>query len=380
MADDGFIGLGYHNSTGLANAPSGPPSSESVADTLMKRYMHQCLEYHYQQESASGSRTEPSFGQAASRESAPTFVSPQETGGVPVKTDVQLKVDLGIHPSSGDGGAGRKQAADAVEAARAIAMKFRAQYDQRKKEQGTAAGGPVGVSPVAADATSFPPAVISVPLSDSTDHAEERRRYADMEVARRRRALLKNFEYVARKDEADMRAHADELERQKLYSRQVETQSQERLERRKEAILEAELRRKEKNSDAARHQMATSQSGVGTSSRRKIEQKKKREGHVAMRDGRRDLGSAVYMTGLPTNGSIKEEDVRRLFACYGAIRKVTLYTEKLTGRLKGDGLVVYDTPLGPKKERIAAGEVVVAAVCSQVRFWNKRRSGGSLSL
>jgi RNA recognition motif-containing protein len=54
-----------------------------------------------------------------------------------------------------------------------------------------------------------------------------------------------------------------------------------------------------------------------------------------------DSSVAVYLSGLPEDGSVPEETMQALFGSYGSFRKIHLHRNKKTGELKGDALVIY---------------------------------------
>ena len=101
-------------------------------------------------------------------------------------------------------------------------------------------------------------------------------------------------------------------------------------------------------------ELQTSQAGVGT-------QKRKRADVVAKTQmGLVAPAAALYLTGIPRDGSIDARQLRQIFAAYGRITKVHLYRDKLTGELKGDGLVVYQV------ESMAERNELMETVCTQV--------------
>eukprot|EP00986_Skeletonema_menzelii_P019947 scaffold29718_cov177-Skeletonema_menzelii.AAC.1 len=51
--------------------------------------------------------------------------------------------------------------------------------------------------------------------------------------------------------------------------------------------------------------------------------------------------TSIYLTNLPTDGSITERTLRSLFCVYGRLDRVTMYRNRSTGELKGDGLIVF---------------------------------------
>mmetsp|Transcript_31797 Transcript_31797/g.68831 ORF Transcript_31797/g.68831 Transcript_31797/m.68831 type:complete len:500 (+) Transcript_31797:45-1544(+) len=211
------------------------------------------------------------------------------------------------------------------------------------------------------------PATITIPTKSPAEYSAGRARHAEIEQKRLRAALLRNFEYVARRDEADMKRHMEELERQREVGKMMEERQKRGLEGRIAAATAAA------NGDSASRVGGTSKSGIGTKSRQKIERTKKKEGHVAIDGSRqRELRCAVYITGLPVGeGTISEDDVAALFGSYGTVKRTTLYVDRRTRRRKGDGLVVYDVPKLAGNGDVGssgwkAAEDMVRSVCEQV--------------
>jgi hypothetical protein len=150
-------------------------------------------------------------------------------------------------------------------------------------------------------------------------------------------AMLKNFQYVARREEERMKVQVAQLQETKLLEQQLQQQHAAVLRERKQASL------------------AVSKAGIGTFSRQKVEKSTQREGHAVSNNV--DSSIALYLSGLPQSAT--EYSVRQLFASYGSIRCVHLYKNKQTGEPKGDGLVVYNGAAGD-------GQEILNAVCLQV--------------
>jgi hypothetical protein len=51
--------------------------------------------------------------------------------------------------------------------------------------------------------------------------------------------------------------------------------------------------------------------------------------------------ASIYLANLPTDGSITERTLGSLFCTYGRLDRVTMYRDRASGELKGDGLIVF---------------------------------------
>ncbi|KAL7575986.1 hypothetical protein ACA910_000774 [Epithemia clementina (nom. ined.)] len=175
---------------------------------------------------------------------------------------------------------------------------------------------------------------------------EQRRRGMQREIMIRKHALLKNLEYVAEKE----RLRSQTLQNDIAQARQLEEQAKAQYEA-------ATLRRKQRINESL-----STQAGIGTKQRKEAERIKVKEGHVPLKSNKDDPSTvAVYISGLPKDGSLTSDAVKDLFGCYGNIVKVHFYLNKTTGEVKGDGLVIYSFR-GDENE----GSNLVNMVCSQM--------------
>lgn len=256
----------------------------------MKQYLQQCLDYHEEQQQQ----------QQKDEAAVPQFVTAQYPPSPPpvsVMTFVlsQPPVSPLSHPST----------QEAIAKARSIVKKFTQQHYSG---------------------------------SDILPAVYRYRRELMLEKERKRlhMAMLKNFEYVARKEEERLKVKLAQLEETKLLEQQLQQQHAAMLRERKQASL------------------AISKAGIGTSRRQTLEKSKQRQGLAVSNDN--DSSIVIYLSGLPK--TMTENSVRQLFASYGSIRRVHLYRQKQTGELKGDALVVYNAA--------ADRQMILAAACSQV--------------
>jgi hypothetical protein len=254
----------------------------------MKKYLQQCLDYHEEQQQQQEQKDEAT---------TPQFVTAQYP---PSKTASVLSQQPPVSPLS------HPSAQEAVAKARSIVKKFTQQH-------------------------------YSGPDILPADYRYRRELMLEKERKRLHMAMLKNFEYVARKEEERLKVKLAQLQETRLLEQQLQQQHAAMLRERKQASL------------------AISKAGIGTSRRQTLEKSKKRQGLAVSNDN--DSSIAIYLSGLPK--TMTEDSVRQLFASYGSIRRVHLYRQKQTGELKGDALVVYNAA--------ADRQTIVATACSQVR-------------
>ena len=100
-----------------------------------------------------------------------------------------------------------------------------------------------------------------------------------------------------------------------------------------------------------------STAGIGTQDRVLAEQRRKQ-----VISKKSDDSVAIYVNGIPTDGSMTQDTLRELFRHFGTLRKVHLYVNKQTGELKGDALIIYQLH-GQDQQR----QELLDTVCSQVR-------------
>lgn len=257
----------------------------------MKQYLQQCLDYHEEQQQRQQQKDEAAV---------PQFVTAQYPPSPPPVSVTASVLSLPpVSPLS------HNSALEAIAKARSIVKKFTQQHYSGSD-----------ILP--------------------TDHRYRRELMLEKERKRLHMAMLKNFEYVARKEEDRLKVQLAQLQETKLLEQQLQQQHAAMLRERKQASL------------------AISKAGIGTSRRQTLEKSKQRHGHAVSSEN--DSSIAIYLSGLPK--TMTEDSVRQLFASYGSIRRVHLYRQKQTGELKGDALVVYNAA--------ADRQMILAAACSQV--------------
>lgn len=293
--DGSFLGIGFSHRVGNETTPS-----TNAADSLMKHYLQQCLDFHEEQQQQHQVETSvPQFVTAQHPPAAPPVMTTEQTSSSPTVSD---QSDPLSNPA----------AQEAIAKAQAIVQKFQQQHHQ------------------------FPPT--SSALHDSSilpsDYRLRRQQQLAKEQERLEKATLKNFAYVAKKEEVRLKQQLEQLQATKELEQQLHQQ---------QAVV-------------LRNRQALSKAGIGTTRRQTLETQKYRKGNVARVNN--DLSVAIYISGLPQ--TIQEDFLRQWFESYGAIRRIHFYRNKQTGELKGDALLVYNVRRNAEKQGI------LDAVCSQV--------------
>jgi hypothetical protein len=157
---------------------------------------------------------------------------------------------------------------------------------------------------------------------------------------RKRLVLLKNLEYVARVQDERLREHLQQVQEAQEYERRFYSLHQK--------ILQKRTQENAPN--------LSTQAGIGTQQRQTVEQKRKQA--TAKKS---DDSLAIYVSGLPTDGSVTQEVLQALFGHFGTLRKIHIYVDKQTGDLKGDALVIYQITNDQEQKEL------LESVCSQVR-------------
>lgn len=227
-------------------------------------------------------------------------------------------------------------------------------------------------SAVSAKFTIFEPP----PIISPSEYAERRRVCFEWLGNRKHLALLKNLDYVVRREEQRMEDRMKQIQQAQAYEQQLEGRHQRRLHYLQEQRQQHRQGQYQRNDSSVNENTCQK-----TSFNRRLEKKRSGSGVES------SSTVAVYITGLPVglsdynandrvgdnngggghnqNGTQLKDVLHRLFGSFGVLRKIHIYTEKDTGRWKGDALVIYQNPDDDDGDNDVSS--FVDLVCSQVR-------------
>ena len=401
MMDASYLGLGYYHHPNQLN-PDGNQdesnaqahaenSNQSAIDDYMNQYLQQCLKYHEEQESIRRQQQQaPPLGSEQPQQGHPPVNQhPQAqqarekgtvhfiSGGVfDIKCE-EYDSQTRTTPEDGTGSSAiiksesaddsqessesdplisttlaasssqiEMAAAQGRQRAQEILLRFQQQQEHLLYNQ------TVMTTTTIEKQEQEPEAVLSsyhavVEPPQPSVFLEQRQRGVQREMLIRKQAMLKNFAYVAEKDR--LRSHL--LQGHIAHARQLEEQAK--------AQYEAATFRRQQMINSS----LMTQAGIGSKKRKKAERLKEKEGHLPSKGNNNEDPKtvAIYISGLPTDGSLTSEAVKQLFGSFGTVQKVHFYVNKHTGEAKGDGLVIFNFEGRGNKE-----SEFVEMVCSQV--------------
>jgi hypothetical protein len=330
-----FLGLGFHvPSSGSNKTGEGAGRSENgTQDDVVQTLMQQCMAYHQEQEALRQQEQvqqtqvsdDPSIQQHETKFVMASSVA--DPTSIPTTTDTSSSypsnsscIPMSPHLNIDD----QQRIQEARARAQAVIARFHQQQERLLCTTTNRTQGP-------SQGSEIPPALF----------AEQRYKGLRREEERKRKMLLKNLDYVLMKESERVGHLTAQIEQSAIYEDLAKRHYHLQLEQRKQRLLQ--LRE-------------GSCQDVGTSKDHGNQTKDSKQ------QKRNTPSIAVYVSGLPIDGSIDEAYVRNLFRVYGSLRTVRFYRDKLTGKLKGDGLVVYNLP----SEGNDATTLLLETVCTQV--------------
>jgi RNA recognition motif. (a.k.a. RRM, RBD, or RNP domain) len=160
----------------------------------------------------------------------------------------------------------------------------------------------------------------------TTGNDWKRRRDDQLRIERSKmdEALLKNWEYLAKREDERFQNQMKHIHETQQFEEDVIRLRTLQQQQRKSQLPKIPPNRN---------------SGIGTSDqrdrKRKIQKLQKRTAEKGM-----DFKSSLYLSNM--SHMTNQEVIHALFGSYGKIKRVHLYCDKETGERKGDGLVVYE--------------------------------------
>lgn len=224
-----------------------------------------------------------------------------------------------------------------IEKARAIAMRFQQETILQQQQQ---------QKPSTINDTSIP---------NNINYAQLRHQYFQQERNKLQIFTLKNLEYIMKHEEKELRKHVAVMNEMVAYEEQQDIQLQLRQEQQKQYQL---IQRQKQEQREIAGIMNEGGGGIGSMEQRRAERaRRKRQqtisctppsdangsssSHHHQSNKFTSLRTSLYLTNLPTDGSITERTLQSLFCSYGRLDRVTMYRHRDTGMLKGDGLIVF---------------------------------------
>ena len=279
------------------------------------------------------------------------------------------------------------QHTDAAEKARSIAMRFQQESQHQattEQTQQQAQHSDEAAEKARAIAMRFhlesKPIIDDNTIDKSLPYAELRRTHFEKERKKLQTFHLKNLEYVMKHEEKELRHHVDCMNQMTAYEEKQQIQFQVAQEQHRQRQMQIEHKKQQREQSGV---LNDGGGGIGTKEQQLAERVRKRQhlGHASGGGSSKTNGSnrddstlkmrtSLYLTNLPTDGSTTERTLQSLFCAYGRLDRVTMYRNRSTGELKGDGIIVFGRDAVEKYQAMnvqeQGGADLVEAVCTQV--------------
>jgi len=396
MSQESHLGLGFSSSASSSHNRTGDSSTSNTAPNdvyaLMQHYMQQCLEYHEEKEKQEQHQKQQQLNSYQYQDDSTTrFIPATITTSVTENNNATTHV-VSVSHSSASASTNTSTVHENNQASlspqppeTSLKVPFQNRQNpisiqnteefQRKLQNAKAIAQRLASyshssslitsshpnTPNVTSTASTIPATIITTTDASTSfypYAEKRKQYLqNVHSKRLHLSLLKNLDYLVKKDEE---VHLIQMQHLNNYYDQKRTnqqQQQKKLQNTSKGIF-------------------ISMGGIGSKDRNKMDRNLKRKGHVVSNHHHNSKKNCcgVYITGLSkglkptavtqekygTNEQTQHDHdneemiVKQLFESYGKIDRLTLYVDKKTGCRKGDGLVLYDWDQ-IKKEKYGSG-------------------------
>ena len=195
------------------------------------------------------------------------------------------------------------------------------------------------------------------------EYADKRKIYFQNEKLLHHKFTLKNLEYVMKHEESELRSHVKCMNEITEWEEQQDLQMQQ---------IRQQQREKERRLVEQR-----GGGGIGSNDQRYVERIRKRQNcknssNTAVNQQPHQQSpkrASIYLSNLPTDGSVTERTLGSLFCVYGPLDRVTMYRNRSSGELKGDGLIVFGINAKGNNQQIGTdhcGGDLVETVCKQM--------------
>jgi len=222
--------------------------------------------------------------------------------------------------------------------------------------------------------------IIDSSIPANINYTEQRKEHFQKEDQKLKSFQLKNYQYVMKQDEKELRHSVDCMNQMTAYEERQDLQ----LQLQKEQYKQRQLQMHQKQQQREQIGMLNEGScGIGTKEQRKAEHVRKRQHYdstntncnnasASNKQKTSALRNSIYLTNLPIdNGSCTERTLQSLFCLYGRLDRVVMYRNRSNGELKGDGLIVFGRDAA-EEYRVKNNDNsidLVESVCTQVRMF-----------